>query len=88
MTTSHTPEAVSQASLNASKNASIRFPLIFKTVWQRLFAWLTSGHELRVWKTSERNGETDWHAYDPTTGRSICVASDAEMREWIEQRYH
>ncbi|WP_199330526.1 hypothetical protein [Microcoleus sp. FACHB-68] len=88
MTTSHTPEAVSQVSLNASKNASTRFPLIFKTVWQRLFVWLASGHELRVWKTSDRNGETGWHAYDPTTGRSICVASDAEMREWIERRYY
>ena len=88
MTTSHTPAAVSQASLNTSKNASTSFPLIFKTVRQRLFVWLTSSHELRVWKTSERNGETDWHAYDPMTGRSICGASDAEMREWIERRYY
>lgn len=84
MKTSQAPSDISQVSLNASTS----FPLTFKTVLQRFFLWLTSSQELRVWKTSERNGETGWHAYDPKTGRSICVASDAEMREWIERRYY
>ncbi|MBW4678693.1 MAG: hypothetical protein KME19_01075 [Microcoleus vaginatus WJT46-NPBG5] len=88
MTTSHAPAAASQASLNASKNASTSFSFIFKTFIQRLAVWLTSSHDLQVWKTSERNGEMSWHAYDPITGRSICGASDAEMREWIERRYY
>jgi len=31
-------------------------------------------------------GNTWWNAYDPA-GRSVSLASEAEMRIWIEKRY-
>ncbi|MCL1471899.1 hypothetical protein [Argonema antarcticum] len=56
--------------------------------WQSLVKGIVSGKDLRVWQKSDRSGNTEWHAYDPATGRSTCVASDAEMRMWIEQQYY
>lgn len=61
--------------------------LFFKKVFQHLLTALASRNELRVWQTSSR-GNTQWHAYDPRTDRSICVASEAEIRYWIEQNYY
>lgn len=55
---------------------------------QKFLTALVSQSELRVWSTSDRRGNTEWHAYDPETGRSICVASETEMRHWIEQSYY
>lgn len=72
----------------APSNVSTSFSLVIKALWQRFSVWLTKGRELQVWKKLDRQGNTSWHAYDPLTGRSICVASDAEMREWIEQCYY
>lgn len=55
---------------------------------QKFLTAVVSKRELRVWSTSDRSGNTEWHAYDPETGRSICVASETEMRHWIEQSYY
>lgn len=55
---------------------------------QRLLTGLISKNEVQVWKKSSKNGNSEWHAYDPATGQSTCVASDAEMRIWIEQQYY
>jgi hypothetical protein len=78
-----------------SPNTSLRFLTILftlftilKAIWQRLIRTITNSKELQVWKTTDRHGHTYWHAYDPTTERSISVDSEAEMRSWIEQRYY
>lgn len=57
-------------------------------IWQSILTVAFTKNELQVWQKSHPDGNTEWHAYDPTTGRSICVASDAEMRIWIEQQYY
>lgn len=44
--------------------------------------------ELRIWVTSDKSGNKNWHAYDPVTGRYITVDSETEMQAWIEKRYH
>ena len=88
MNISDRPLDTSAISLTTPKVASRSFFSPFKTIIQRLTFWLASSHELRVWKTSDRDGNSCWQAYDPLTDRSICVASDAQMREWIEQRYY
>ncbi|HAZ44776.1 MAG TPA: hypothetical protein DDW76_22230 [Cyanobacteria bacterium UBA11369] len=61
---------------------------MFSKIWQKFLTALVSKSELRVWSESDRSGNTEWHAYDPETGRSICVASETEMRHWIEQSYY
>ncbi|MGE5660110.1 MAG: hypothetical protein ACM37W_26270 [Actinomycetota bacterium] len=57
-------------------------------VWQVLATILTSNNQLRIWQTRDRFGNTWWHACDPTTGRSACVATEDELRLWVEQRYY
>ncbi|GET36430.1 hypothetical protein [Microseira wollei] len=61
---------------------------MFSTIWQKFLTAIVSKSELQVWSESNRSGNTEWHAYDPETGRSICVASETEMRHWIEESYY
>ena len=57
-------------------------------IWQHSLTILTKGNELQVWQTSDRFGNTWWNAHDPATGRSTSLASEAEMRVWIEEHYY
>ena len=43
--------------------------------------------DLRIWQISDRDGNTWWHGCDRATGRSTCVATEDEMRDWIDRRY-
>lgn len=61
---------------------------VVKAIWQRLLRILTISNELQVVKKKDRNGNTYWQAYDPATGKSTSLGSEAEMRVWIEQRYY
>ena len=63
-------------------------PKMFSKLWQKFLTALVGKRELQVWSESDRSGNKEWHAYDPETGRSICVASETEMRHWIEQSYY
>jgi hypothetical protein len=49
---------------------------------------INQASELKVWQSRDRAGHTWWNAYDPNTGNSISLDSEAEMRMWIEERYH
>ena len=57
-------------------------------LWQKFLTAIARKRELQVWSQSDRRGNKEWHAYDPETGRSICVASETEMRHLIEQSYY
>lgn len=55
----------------------------------QLFVQLVSGnHEPRVWTTTDPYGNIYWHAYDPTSEKSIRLSSEDEIRSWLEQRYY
>ena len=58
--------------------------LALNSIWRHLLRILTKGNELQIWQTSDRFGNTWWNAYDPTTGHSTSLATDAEMRTWRE----
>lgn len=62
--------------------------LALNSIWQHLLRIFTKGNELQIWQTSDRFGNTWWNAYDPTTGCSTSLTSEAEMRAWIEERYY
>ncbi|MEG4233228.1 hypothetical protein QUA40_14095 [Microcoleus sp. Pol11C3] len=50
--------------------------------------YIVSGEdEMRIWQTCDRYGNTWWHGCDRATGRSTCVATDDEMRAWLDRRY-
>lgn len=55
---------------------------------QRIVTAINSANEVRVWQSSDREGHTIWHGYNPTTGGSISVDSETEIRCWIEEQYY
>jgi len=57
-------------------------------ICERIVTAIAHANELQVWQTRDRFGNTSWHAYDPATGSSTCLNSEAEMRMWIEERYY
>ncbi|MEG3849594.1 hypothetical protein QT971_02425 [Microcoleus sp. herbarium19] len=57
-------------------------------VWQFFLSAADGENELKIWQTSDRDGNTWWHGCDRTTGRSTCVATDDEMRAWIDRHYY
>jgi len=57
-------------------------------LWQHLVTALTKAQEPQIWQSYDRQGNLWWYGYDPMTGRSICRDSEAEMRIWLEERYH
>ncbi|MEG3896589.1 hypothetical protein QT989_13085 [Microcoleus sp. SVA1_B6] len=56
-------------------------------IWQGLLAAAAGENEVRIWQTSDNDGNTWWHGCDRATGRSIDAASDGEMRAWLDRRY-
>lgn len=64
------------------------FSSILKNIWQQFLGAMARGNEPRVWQRRDRTGKTWWHGYDPVSGRSTCLASEAEMRMWLEERYY
>ncbi|MEG4393195.1 hypothetical protein [Microcoleus sp. BROC3] len=59
---------------------------VVNQIWQFFFA-ADGPDELRIWQTSDNDGNTWWHGCDRATGRSIDGATDDEMRDWIARRY-
>jgi hypothetical protein len=44
--------------------------------------------ELKIWQKRDRDGQIDWYARNPLTGKTITFASEAEMLKWIEHQNH
>lgn len=80
-------QTISSYRAKSSTNKSSIFSRL-NNVWQRLVLAIAHSSELQVWQTTDRQGNTWWNAYDPKTERSTCLASEAEMRIWIEQLYY
>lgn len=76
----------SQSDQKQSKTSKLLSAL--NRTWQHSLAIFTKGNDLQVWQTCDRFGNTWLNACDPVTGRSISLASEAEMRVWIEERYY
>ncbi len=57
-------------------------------VWQVFLSVAAGEDELRIWQTSDNDGNTWWHGCDRTTGLSTCAGTDEEMRAWIDRHYY
>lgn len=55
---------------------------------EHLMDFLKLSDEPRIWKTTDRDGNTVWRAYDPVSDRAIRLDSEDEIRAWIERRYY
>lgn len=57
-----------------------------KTLWEIIDVALLRNLESRVWQSVDSNtGQTRWHLYDPASGRTRSLSSEAEVRQWLEQ---
>ena len=60
---------------------------VMNQIWQFFIVATAGPDELRIWQTSDNDGNTWWHGWDRATGRSTCVATEDEMRAWLDRRY-
>lgn len=72
------------------KARQIKFPIgsALKRVLQAFIQLFSDNNEPRIWLTTDRYGNTFWHAYDPVSDKSVTCCSEDEMRAWIERRYY
>ena len=61
---------------------------VLKQLLQVFIQLFANGDELKIWITTDHQGNKSWHAYDPVSDRSTIQSSEAELRAWIEQRYY
>ncbi len=57
-------------------------------VWRSWLRWLTTRTDIQIQKKSDRAGHLYWQVYDPLTHKHLNFSSEAEVRIWLEQRYH
>jgi hypothetical protein len=60
-----------------------------KRVGQTVLDWLTySNNDPHIWVSHNNQGDTQWNAYDPISGRKIVRATEYEVMAWLEERYN
>lgn len=59
-----------------------------RRIWQNLIAHCDVSDEPRVWPSRNRDGVPAWNAYDPVTGQSVHLVSEAELRVWLEELHY
>ena len=60
---------------------------VINHIGQFFLSVIAGEDSLRIWQISDRDGNTWWHGCDRATGRSTRVATEDEMRDWIDRRY-
>lgn len=48
---------------------------------------LMQRNEPKIWQKRDRAGNTWWYVHNPVIGRTVCLASEEEVRIWLEQNY-
>lgn len=57
--------------------------------WQSVLAHLDVSDAPRVWPShNHQTGVPAWNAYDPVTGQSVHLVSEAELRTWLEELHY
>ncbi|NCJ04936.1 hypothetical protein GS597_00045 [Synechococcales cyanobacterium C] len=56
--------------------------------WQALLDSFSRQPEFRIRQRRDRKGNLWWDVYDPITNQYASLASEDEVRIWIEQSYH
>lgn len=59
-----------------------------RKLWDVLDAALLRDLEGRVWQSTDvQTGQTCWHLYNPNTGKTYHLNSEAEVRHWLQQLF-
>ena len=80
-------ELITDVELNVTTKPS-RTSLWLDKVWKFLIKSFTQAHELKLYQVTGKAGKSYWYTYDPKTGLSTCLGSEAEVRIWLDQRYY
>jgi hypothetical protein len=62
-------------------------PLVSR-IFQALIAKLSSSNDPQIRLRYSPSGHEYWSVYDPTTGKAATFTTEADVRVWVEQRYH
>jgi hypothetical protein len=81
------------ADLEAQYQAKPTLPQvgIASRIWQGLqtvMRAIAGSDEPQIRQLRDRNGQSVWRSYDPITGQTAYLNSEAEVRSWLEQRYY
>lgn len=71
-----------------SKNIVSSIVTLFSQTGLFLQRTLQRMDEPRISQVRTRSGNVLWHVYDPLSRRSVVLGSEAEVRTWLEQRFH
>jgi hypothetical protein len=76
--------------ISASKTDSYQQKLTshLQQIGQLVINALFSEPEFKIRKSKDRQGNVWWYAYDPKTGHTGCLASEQEVRMWIEESFY
>ncbi len=80
-------EIVFPKSAKSKLNTSI-FGSGLTKLLQQIISTLTQEPEPRIGQVKDSFGNTIWCVYDPITGQSARLNSEAEVRVWLEERYY
>jgi hypothetical protein len=61
---------------------------LISRIFQTLLAKLSSNNDPQIKLRYSPSGQEYWHVYDPTTGKAATFTAEADVRVWVEQRYH
>lgn len=59
-----------------------------RNIWQKFVSFITISDEPRIWTSIEHDGQTVWHVFNPVDNSVLAMASEQEVRVWIEERYY
>ncbi|MDA0673820.1 MAG: hypothetical protein O3C67_08985 [Cyanobacteria bacterium] len=62
-------------------------PVILQQWGQQMVAWLTQGDQPRIHR-QQRGDVQVWRVYDPVDNQTRYFTEEAEVRTWLEQRFH
>lgn len=76
--------------ISASKADSYQQKLAFhlQQIGQLIINALFSDPEFKIRKRKDRQENVWWYVYDPKTGHTGCLASEQEVRMWIEESFY
>ncbi|MGG6296154.1 hypothetical protein ACQ4M4_17335 [Leptolyngbya sp. AN02str] len=57
-------------------------------LWYGLMDRLAVSNEPHIWSTRDSAGNLRWKAHDPLTNETTDAMTDAEMRQWLEERHY
>jgi hypothetical protein len=80
-------QRMNSLNLNTINHFVDRITVIWNQMTDALLRQLAFANEPKIRKIQNSLGETIWKVYDPVTGHQVSIGSEAEVRQWLDQRH-